>query len=225
MKERPVLFNGEMVRALLDGRKTETRRPIKPQPIMMDSGVWYPSNQPGDTRNRTGLHYANEEHMRRGMPVDFSPWGQPGDKLWVRETFVLENTDDVPDGVPHQIEPGEWGTEIYPHYRATEPEPHIVPEGLEDPYDDRTRWSPAVFMPRWACRIVLEITSVKVERLQEMGENEAIAEGATPGAIEHHLSVFAREWDALYAKRGLGWNDNPWIWVVAFRHLSSPTAE
>jgi hypothetical protein len=234
MKERPILFNGEMIRALLDGRKTETRRIIKPQPT--GASHWWQSFALVADRD-VGFYPDNYE----AEPARLScPLGVTGDLLWVRETFVLENTDDVPDGVPHKIEPGEWGTEVYPHYRATEPEPHIVPPGLEDPYDDRTRWTPSIFMPRWASRIMLEITSVRVERLQEIDQAGARAEGTEPvmcdtGGFEpwgapcpdepNWAYGFRQSWDALYAKRGLGWDENPWIWAIAFQRLSSPTAK
>ena len=164
MKERPILFNGEMVRAILAGHKTETRRVI---------------NYIGGSRKFISdeLKIVTSQQMlsRRPQNARFilgagrCPFGDIGDRLWVRETFVLENTDDVPDGVPSKTEPGEWGTAVYPHYRATDPEPHIVPPSLEDPYDDRTRWSPAIFMPRWASRITLEIDGLDVRALRRHG--------------------------------------------------------
>jgi len=122
--EHPILFQADMVRAILNSRKTMTRRVIKPQPVMMDSGAWFPSSNPGDSKNRTGLHYANEYHLRKGLPIDFSPYGQLGDRLWVRETHVFERYEDEPksplDGRPIFYYKGD-GTEwdepywLYPH--------------------------------------------------------------------------------------------------------------
>lgn len=140
MKERPIIFNGEMVRAILDGRKTQTRRVVKPQP------------------------QAGEEYELNGDGTYSSvacPFGKIGNRLWLRETFVLENTYEYngaelmpDDGRPVQVHE-EY--KLIPHYRATEPEPHIVSEDAEE-FDDRTRWRPSIHMPRWAsrCRIFLK---------------------------------------------------------------------
>lgn len=161
MKERPILFNGEMVRAILEGVKTETRRPVKPQP----QGEAHPP----------------------------SPFGEAGDRLWVRETFALERGQVL--------------------YRADEP-----PVQPPDPFDDEPsprvkgpRWRPSIHMPRAYARLVLEVVDVRMERLHEMTETSARAEG------DPDLRTFKDGWNAIYGEQGLGWSANPWVWVVEFR--------
>ena len=150
--ERGVLMSPPMVLATLAGRKTVTRRIIK------------------DSKNYS------------------CPYGDPPDRLWVRETFVIEDPReywaDLSRNGPPTDRPVKWIDDDYghrpliPHYRATEPEPHIVREDtMIDADEDRTRWKPSIFMPRWASRITLEITGVRVERLQEITPEDAIAEG------------------------------------------------
>ncbi len=215
MKERPVLFSAPMVRAILDGRKTVTRRIIK------------------DSKNYS------------------CPYGDPHDRLWVRETFVIEDTreywDDGKNDLPTD-RPYKWAAyyngyrPLIPHYRATEPEPHIVrEETMIDADDDRTRWMPSIFMPRWASRIDLEITGVRVERLQEITPEDAIAEGLvtmpefdwtaqkptgrilaeTAGSPAYWASpktAFESLWETI---NGAGsWDANPWVWVVEFKRIT-----
>jgi hypothetical protein len=185
MKERPILFSGPMVRAILEGRKTQTRRVIKPQP------AYHPV-------------FANELHWR-GSDINpdstyRSPYGVPGDRLWVRETWMACDKR----GFPVMEHPTRENTaEVL--YRASH-----VGDG----------WRPSIFMPRWASRLLLEITAVRIERLQDIGEADALAEGF-PGLEETGGAMSARyvlhvEWDKLNAKRGSPWADNPWVWVLTF---------
>ena len=228
MKEHPILFNGEMVRAILEGQKTQTRRPMAPQP---PEGHWWAETE---AEQRLAAEYYPSTHGRG------CPYGIPGDHLWVRETFILEETDEVPtDGRPYREmeEPGEFGQLLVPHYRATESEPHIVPLDLSDDYDDCTRWRPSIHMPRWASRITLEVTDIRVERVQDVGQKDALAEGCPCGeltrkiirALKHSSSGlaaiewFADTWNAIYLDRGLGWDTNSWVWVVEFRHTEEAT--
>ena len=222
MKEHPILFSGEMVRAILEGRKTQTRRPMAPQP---PEGHWWAETE---AEQRLAAEYYPSTHGRG------CPYGIPGDHLWVRETFILEETDEVPtDGRPYREmeEPGEFGQLLVPHYRATESEPHIVPLDLSDSYDDRTRWHPSIHMPKWASRITLEVTGVRVERVQDINDADAVAEGVLRDALgwwgvgemflsgEHAnpVDAFSALWDSVYTKRGYGWDANPWVWVVEFK--------
>ena len=183
-------------------------------------GIVQPTACSPDVGNEPILHIRN------------LPWYR-GLKLWVRETFILEETDEVPtDGHPYREmeEPGEFGRLLVPHYRATEPEPHIVPLDLSDDYDDRTRWCPSIHMPRWASRITLEVADVRVERVQDITDDDAWEEGAwwwrhddaagPPFYVRkgYNIECFSELWDTIYAKRGLGWDANPWVWVVGFRH-------
>lgn len=191
VKERPILFSGPMVRAILDGRKTQTRRVVKPQPIWV-----YDCSVPVLTTD------ADPNAAIR------CPYGVPGDRLWVRETFGRQ-----------------WRHGFI--YRADVETP--IPAG---------GWEPSIHMPRCASRIMLEVTRVCVERLQNISEADAQAEGiqvlplqsvddpsawrqSGPGA---HQARNAREsfrllWDSINSKRGFGWDVNPWVWVIEFRRV------
>jgi hypothetical protein len=193
MNEKPILFNGEMVRAILDGRKTQTRRVIKPQP--------------------TGF----PKHLTEGTTLSFTlkkkKWECPyakriDDRLWVRETWAShEYMDDT--------RPSDFtkSAQMLPLWYRANNQMHNVNQG---------KWRPSIFMPRWASRITLHITDVRVERVQDISEEDAIAEGVLKAggaslslyAARHH---FSQLWDRINAKRGYGWDINPWVWVVEFR--------
>ena len=106
---------------------------------------------------------------------------------------------------------------VQPHYRATDPTPELAYEDTDG--EPTVRWKPSLHMPRWASRITLEITDVRVERVQEITEKEAKAEGVLPCDGMTAVYWFSEAWDSLYAKKGLGWNDNPWVWVITFRRV------
>lgn len=181
MKERPILFSGDMVKALLLGWKTQTRRVIKPQP----QGKW------------SGPMPCQE------WPC---PYGKPGDRLWVKETFSTFGSD------------GDAGRIVY---RAS------IPYGNFDCHFKP--WRPSIFMPRSASRITLEITSVRVERLNDISEEDAKAEGAqiqreTPGGwiicgprIGSYREGYRWIWESI---NGAGsWEKNPWVWKISFRRV------
>jgi len=209
MSERPILFSGKMVRAILDGRKTQTRRVIKPQHIKLDGGG-HPYIDMGHPDEWDGAG------LRRDVRC---PYGQPGDRLWVRETWATPgNYDD--------IKPSELSASCFTHadlaYRATEP------------YGDAYyRWRPSIFMPRWISRITLTVTSVRVQRVQNIVPMDCYAEGAYTAQditnayhglrcwgqqleIEFALQSFKQLWNSINAKRGSGWDTNPWVWVISF---------
>lgn len=184
MRERPILFSGPMVRAILDGTKTQTRR------VAMHTVC--------------GVRVARLAYDP-APDVCACPYGVPGDRLWVRETFA----------------PFSTGGAVY---RADKPRfspgAHEVVGGS---------WHPSIHMPRWASRLSLEVTGVRVERLQDISEADAIAEGChdSDGAPTQELSgtargAFALLWDDLNADRGYGWDANPWVWVVEFRKVEVP---
>ena len=197
MKERPILFSGPMVRAILEGRKTQTRRVVKgltpghAHTGRSLTGLGYPASM--------GKWWAEFLHSEPGSPIYVAcPYGQPGDRLWVRETWALHPDD------------GEAGV----LWRATDPGWDAEGTGL--------KWRPSIFMPRWASRIELEVTGVRVERVQGISEADAQAEGvaAVQGDPEDHVDPvdrFAQVWDGINGKRGHGWDVNPWVWVVEFR--------
>lgn len=181
MKERPILFSSGMVKAILSGRKTQTRRVIKPQSLL-------------DRLTRVNACYE-------------CPYGAPNDQLWVRETWW------------------KWGgTDKKIGYRADE-STNFVPAG---------GYRPSFFMPRCASRLTLEITDVRVERLQEISESDSVAEGlvswpSEKESITHYgLAIadvweidprltYKRLWDSINAKSGHSWDSNPWVWVIEFR--------
>lgn len=201
MKSHPILFSAPMVRALLNGSKTQTRRVVKPAPKMVDD-QWF--------------------FYRRDCPVYLStsiaaiescPYGQPGDQLWVREAWShdAESLEQCRASFEDAMGPGSYG----PYYRATESAP------------DTLRWKPSIHMPRWASRITLEITSVRVERLQDISGADARAEGAPPShpsidrvSREFGFKDFPRSWYAQLWDQINGpdtWAANPWVWVVEFK--------
>lgn len=208
-----MLFSGPMVRAILDGRKTQTRRVVKPQPRWVEADNAYHAG--GGFRGTEGWRY---EGGSRKAPIDFTwasdeapsldatacPYGQPGDRLWVRETFWPR-----PDRTREQMRNGAdtWPRVIY---------------DMEGPDVEELRswgWkkTPSIHMPRWASRLSLEVTGVRVERLQAITAEGVEAEGWRSSTPEALVPGFAEFWDSLNASRGFGWDANPWVWVVEFQ--------
>ena len=186
LKERPILFSGPMVRAILDGSKTQTRRVVKDaQPAGIGRCHW----------SNTGWAHLRLSGGCSCQPVH-CPRGTPGDRLWVRETWAHER-----DGTGCPDDTGVL-------YRATDPGWDDEGTGL--------RWRPSIFMPRIASRILLEITDVRVQRLQEISDEDARAEGYD------RSHAFPREWFALLWERIHGpgsWHANPWVWAITFQRL------
>lgn len=198
MIERPILFNGEMVRAILDGRKTQTRRPVHKDIASAIVG-------------------AGENVLYR------CPLGQAGDRLWVRETFqpFVDAYDiDCMPNIDYQTGKG---------YKISYPATDGIDEFQDiDSGDIKSTCKPSIHMPRWASRITLEITDIRVEPVQEIIEDDALAEGCeisgwlpsysdpdnascaeTKWATDH----FAELWNSIYKN----WDENPWVWVIEFR--------
>ena len=194
--ERPILFNGAMVRAILEGRKTQTRRVVK--------------NLEGRPANSWTLHRAAgcaDSWSSDSGWMGRCPYGQPGDRLWVREAFR--------EALGFETEPLSFC-----RYKAS------------DPLADEHKWTPSIHMPRWASRILLEITAVRVERLQDISEADARAEGVTDGGCLNcgepepcacaqpapdARDSFCRLWQSI---NGPGsWADNPWVWIVEFKRV------
>ena len=193
MKERPILFSGPMVLAIFEGRKTMTRRVIKPKPweIM--------SPKHGDPKWPYGFKYFTGSDSQ-GEPFPMKcPYGQPSDRLWVRETFA-----------PRYFDNGK------PAYRAdwTGKAADLIPE---------PRWKPSIFMPHKLSSILLEVTAVRVERVQDISSRDSWNEGATCSCTSPvpqcagNIEAFRSLWDSINAKRGYGWDTNPWVWVVEFK--------
>jgi len=220
VKERGILMGGPMVRAILDGTKTQTRRPVKPPvPLVMR---WIEKAKlfafPG---SRLGV-------MRK------CPFGVPGDRLWVRETW-LAAVDSFNNDDPGVCYRASWDAKDYDGaYRFGIPQsaPHFRGAG-------KTKWRPSIHMPRWASRIDLEVTDVRVQRVQEIGSDgriahDVLAEGVTRREIEQwekwlHIDdapahAFSVLWDSIYGKpdkhgSDYSWAANAWAWAVTFRRV------
>lgn len=219
---RPILFNSEMVKAILEGRKSQTRRIVKPQPK-----VFY-----GLVKKLNNLYLQCARIFRDNRPGIKSPYGIIGDRLWVRETFAIECNDGYQDVyvTPEKpLGPVRWFEEQdlenpkyfeCPRYKASEPDTVLGEE------EDDMKWKPSIHMPRWASRITLEITDIRVERAQEIGESDARAEGLRYDERNHLDPIgysakdrFKTLWDSINKKRGYSWESNPWVWVVEFKKL------
>ena len=178
MKERPIIFSGPMILAILNGLKTQTRRVVKPQPT--DGRLW-----PDE-----GSHRIWGEDNRSLVPCGWCPYGQPGDRLWVRETWG----------------PCEGGF----CYRASEG-PNVKP--------DDGKWHPSIHMFREASRLTLEIVEIRVERLQEITDKDAKAEGTCGVACtQWGMPNFQWLWESINGKT-YPWHSNPWVWVVEFKKM------
>lgn len=218
MRERPILFSGPMVRAILAGSKTQTRRIVKPQPLpelRAQDGSWA---APGE--------YVWNRPLARDVSIESRvrcPYGAPGDRLWCREAFRL---------LPMC---GTW--EIA--YRADEELSRDVPVSLHAQAEAAFRlgrgglhvpWRPSIFMPRWASRLTLEVTGVRVERLHAISDADILAEGVTREAVEALVpaaedlprdvslrDLWEMGWTAINGADS--WAANPWVWVVSFRRV------
>ena len=199
MKERPILFNGEMVRAILGGRKSQTRRVVK-APVM---ALVRPPDQIKFRDKK--WHFAWTGSTAGGFSLS-CPYGVPGDRLWVRETWAHINDCDHYNHL--------HGENVKALYRA---DGTICPR----------RWRPSIHMPRWASRITLEVIGVRVERVASISEADARAEGMDYGPDEvpggpvctgyTRRIMFQDLWDRINAKRSYGWDVNPWVWVMEFK--------
>ena len=187
MKEHPIIFSGAMVRAILDGRKTQTRRVVK-------------NIDESDIIRRTPFAESGYETTHGRSIV--CPYGVPGDQLWVRETWAMSGYNRV-------------------EYRA------FPADGTD--FRCVMGWRPSIHMPRKYSRILLEVTGVRVERLQEITVEDALAEGISEHDIQRiskrnrklpgDLLIFSNLWDSINAKRGYGWDTNPFVWCVTFKRI------
>lgn len=215
MKERGMIFNAEMVRAILDGRKTQTRRIVKLQPD--EDGLAKVTNGPWvDT---------SERNYR-------CPFGDVGDRIWVRETF---------QGPLFDYEQMEAYLEDSSRFEKPEFCQYAADGGHRPEYQDaddnlRHGWRPSIHMPRWASRILLEITEVRVERLNSIHDVDAMREGiqnlttcshanfGIPGVVnaQHPVRAFQLLWESIYGADS--WKFNPWVWVIEFKRVEGGAA-
>ncbi|ELN4045050.1 TPA: morphogenetic protein [Klebsiella variicola subsp. variicola] len=235
MKERGMIFNGEMVRAILDGRKTQTRRIMAPQPADdIERGIFPNPEVIGWKSSRRHKHGSTTAH--------FCPYGKPGDRIWVREAYRFPaSLDDVsPTGVGEMaVATGyrkPWAPTFY-EFTGTFSDGW---KGFETPpkVSDAGKLRPSIHMPRWASRILLEITNVRVERLNAISEKDAAAEGVPPagsllpdypgtfltpkGDFATAKVAFQRLWESIYGAEN--WLANPWVWVIEFKRVEGGAA-
>ena len=209
MLERGMIFNAEMVRAILDGRKTQTRRPVRFPVLDKNLGCELAGNELAG--ELSAGNYLN------------SAFGKPGDRIWVRETFrVHSRATDVATLVYKASVRNSWTEQT-----------HRVPVSLCNKPATPEKWTPSLHMPRWASRILLEITGVRVERLNAISEENAASEGVAqfrggfwkhyqPGWTQHQLSArgsFVTLWKSIYDEES--WQSNPWVWVIEFKRCGS----
>lgn len=229
MKERPIIFNTEMVKAILDGRKTQTRRLVNDnhtQAIEFMGG----SNEENDEFEFIGLNYgkwgddSNEhgpewlvsctEYPEEGVLPIGQLLGAVGDRLWVRETFST-----LSSGSYEQEKPAQGTNQDIRYFasdRLASSDKNIRGYG----------WIPSIHMPRWASRINLEITNVRVERLNAISEEDALVEGMDNGTSDAAIAAgwyekpqraFQRLWTQIYGEEN--WSSNPWVWVIEFKRV------
>lgn len=197
-QERPILFSAPMVRAILDGNKTQTRRVVKPQPIWIAAPY---------------VPFKTSDVDPKGIIK--CPYGQPGDRLWIRETWGTRYKYPFP--------PSQLSKETPLFYKADIPAPYVQ------------RWTPSIHMPRWASRIDLYVKNIRIERLQDISEYDAQAEGilcctkdgelykygleSWPWEEWHYTAkdAFHHLWNLINGKDS--WDENPWLWAVDFERI------
>lgn len=199
MKERPIIFSGEMVKAILDGRKTQTRRIIKPQPIseekcyqLTGSGysIFTDSNSFPEWRIAGAVGVVCKESGLKNGYHWKCPYGQPGDRIWVREKFHIRPDKTI------------FYAEEYPEVKS-----RLL-----------FKWKPSIHMPRWASRITLEIVQVRVELLQDISQEDARKEGMHCPYCETEKGLFENLWNKIHGPDA--WDKNPWVWVIEFRRIT-----
>lgn len=213
MKEYPILFSSEMVRAILEGKKTQTRRIIKPQPFS------FYDLDGCDRRGFVNFRFFDGQNTKWWPQIN-SPFGGVGDRLWVRETFYTwyRHTE--------QLNPSKIYAADYPNKKPYECKTDCLMSilGEGDPLPS-AKWKPSIHMPRWASRITLEIDEIRVERLQDITEEDARMEGVPTGTgpevkISSYRWWFKELWDQINGKEH-PWNKNEWVWVIKFHRIEA----
>ena len=227
VKERPILFSAPMVMAIIYGSKTQTRRVI---PWNIAGNMDTPR---GDKDIAAGYPFTEDKYGDAVSVRDISHYGKPGGRLWVRETWKY--ADWTEDGEPYiqyrsdntiiiKEHPEDWQDRVAEVWaKLSLPENYQIDNTASD-----RKWRPSIFMPRWASRITLEITDIRVERLQDISEEDAENEGISflryvPDVDETLTAkeLFMCLWDAINGKSpGKSWANNPWVWVVEFKRLN-----
>jgi len=214
-KERPIIIpRPEMVRAILGDRKTQHRWPIKPQPELdLSRGWWWKGKCYGIVASLYGNKFPVAK-LIQDMKTACPYW--IGNVLWVREKFKVANCV--------HLAYGPRGSAIIYEDGSCIPIPE---EKLEWYYQhfDALKWQSPIFMPKWASRIKLEVIKVRVERIQDISFEDAQAEGAWRSRRSDLVSIeppeFRNLWDSIWAKKGFGWDQNPWVWAIEFRRIEN----
>ncbi|MDR2325461.1 MAG: hypothetical protein LBE51_08700 [Acidovorax sp.] len=211
MKETGLMFKAPLVRAILSGQKTQTRRVVKPQPAAGQGMV--------------NAGYCGDRHLwLRDGPCDKTdpayewrcPMGQPGDRIYVRETFVQGHKADPATGDLRRWDKDGNELPMTTWYRATDQ----IGWSDDDGWETNVPWKPAIHMPKDLARIWLEVTGVRVERLQQISRGDAMAEGCPHPNMASGPDP--REWFAeLWDSTGGDWAANPWVWVIDFKTIST----
>lgn len=219
MKERPILFNGEMVRAILDGRKMQTRRVIN---LDHERGFQNPV-----IRGKNG----EVSSVNCRLAPTLCPLGQSGDRMWVRETWQAIHEELNDDGY---VDETTYAPSIPKEEDSYWHTVFAADNWCEDINQRGFPWRPAIHMPRWASRILLEITEVRVERLQSISDRDVLQEGLCKlpasgrycrqlGAQYFGMASYSAQeayswlWSSIYGEES--WNANPWVWVIEFKRV------
>lgn len=228
MKERGMIFNGEMTRAILDGRKTQTRRIMKVQPENSELGLRrVVESKNGIDDGKYFWSQSDATGLKSRSKPFACPFGTVGDRIWVREAFrVHSRATDVATLVYKASERNSWTEQT-----------HRLPVAVCNKPATPEKWTPSLHMPRWASRILLEITDVRVERLNTISEEDARAEGIIDGGCLNcgepepcgcanpepdATDAFAYLWQSIYGQEN--WNANPWVWVIEFKRVEGGAA-
>lgn len=210
MNGRGMIFNGEMVRAILDGRKTQTRRVLA---TYQDAVKFCPEWDVNGKQIFIVLGEKDHTGMNPVITAIPCPFGQQGDRIWVRETFrVHSRATDVATLVYRASVRNSWTEQT-----------HRVPVAVCNKPATPEKWTPSIHMPRWASRILLEIIDVRVERLNSITESDAEAEGVTDtGFGDLLVDGFRYLWKSIYGDDS--WQANPWVWVIEFKRVEGGAA-
>ncbi|HED3064968.1 TPA: hypothetical protein R4057_001921 [Kluyvera ascorbata] len=246
-KERGMIFNSEMVRAILEGRKTQTRRIMQVQPPKSEDFFGSSFGLCRAVHPDVRMVSLNQYDRLKKHPTDWDldgsvgvarnagfpmvyrcPFGSVGDRIWGRETWgvVSHELDEdgriqpwTPDRPATPIHEMPFGNGYYSGHAIYAADGEFT-WGDDDGYEDgRSCWKPSIHMPRAACRILLEITDVRVERLNDISREDAIAEGGTP---YFNVDWFSGLWASIYGEES--WTANPWVWVIEFKRLEGGDA-